>query len=132
MAVHSFQRKRARRRHPGAENGVRTGEVVHRLLAPPKTQNVASDATTCAKAMAVREGESRGETVLAEGNGGGNVPGIETLSGCGRIPGFNDGRVWVRQWESKPRCGLGRLRSTGDPDVPNPTLEPRRYPVAGS
>jgi len=45
--------------------------------------------------MAVREGETRGETVLSERNGGGIVPGNETLSGCGRIPGFNDGRVWV-------------------------------------
>ena len=47
-------------------------------------QELASDATTCAKAMAVREGETRGETVLSERNGGGNCTQDRTLSRCGR------------------------------------------------
>jgi len=47
-------------------------------------QELASDATTCAKAMTVREDETRGETVLSERNGGGNYTHKQKLSTTGR------------------------------------------------
>jgi hypothetical protein len=102
--VHSFQRKRERKGHLDAENGDKRGVVVHRLTTLPKAQNCASDATTCAEAMTAKEGQRRGETVPCEGDGGGSVTVIETLSASdetGERVGFEDGEEWQRTQQSR-------------------------------
>jgi len=53
-----------------------------------------------------RERPRQREKFPPENNGGGNVPGNETLSRCGRIAEFVGRYVWTRQRESKPRRGL--------------------------
>jgi hypothetical protein len=47
--------------------------------------------------------------------------GTKLSPGCGRILGFNDGRVWVRQRESNPRCSLKVTAGVG----PSPWQERR-------
>jgi hypothetical protein len=57
--VHSFQKKRERKRCLEAENEVRRGEVIHRLLALPEVRNCASEARTCTRQHRLRGHETK-------------------------------------------------------------------------
>jgi hypothetical protein len=89
------EKERPRRAFPGQKRG-RKCSIGPMVCAMPNRQNGATGDRRDGNARRSEDRENGGSAFRPPTNGGGIVPGNETLSGCGRIPGFNDGHVWVK------------------------------------